>query len=391
VTGAEGVRVGDVLRLARREVRIDPDSDYRLVGVYSFGKGIFHRDPKAGAELGDYRFFRIEPGDLVLSNIQAWEGAIAFATSDDHGTIGTHRFLSYVPVDSRIDTNWARWFFLSEPGMERIRRAAPGTAVRNRTLAVKRFEDLVISLPPIDVQRRVAARLDNARTSSERIMQLASRSNDLSAAFSGACAAARHLTVTDKLDRGWRSVRLGELLTRSDERVSVQADSSYPNLGIYGFGRGVFEKPPIEGGSTSATSLFRVRAGQFIYSRLFAFEGSYATVPERFDGYYVSNEFPSFNADPDWLDARWLASYLRAPERWAELASSSIGLGVRRQRVPVEALLGYQLLLPPLAEQREMIHSIERVDAMRDIRANSDARVAAVVPSMLNREFAALA
>ena len=37
-------------------------------------------NPKPGSELGDYRFFEIEPGDLVLSNIQAWEGAIALAT-----------------------------------------------------------------------------------------------------------------------------------------------------------------------------------------------------------------------------------------------------------------------------------------------------------------------
>lgn len=160
MTAVERVRVGDVLSLERREVTIDPQVEYRLVGVYSFGKGIFHRYPKAGAELGDYRFFRIEPGDLVLSNIQAWEGAVGFATEVERGTVGTHRFLSYVAASDQIDTNWARWFFLSEPGMTLIRRAAPGTAVRNRTLAVKRFEDLVIPLPPIEQQLRAAMHLD---------------------------------------------------------------------------------------------------------------------------------------------------------------------------------------------------------------------------------------
>jgi type I restriction enzyme S subunit len=156
----EHVRVGDVLSLQRREVTIDPTTEYRLVGIYSFGKGIFHREPKVGAELGDYRFFTIEPGDLVLSNIQAWEGAIGLASHRDAGTIGTHRFLSYVPVADRIDTNWARWFFLSEPGMRLIRQAAPGTTMRNRTLSIDRFESLEIPLPAIDEQRRVANRLD---------------------------------------------------------------------------------------------------------------------------------------------------------------------------------------------------------------------------------------
>ncbi|HMS12631.1 MAG TPA: hypothetical protein PKD80_05980 [Microthrixaceae bacterium] len=154
------VRVGDVLALQRREVAVEPDEFYTLIGVYSFGKGIFHRDPKPGSELGGYRFFSVVPGDLVLSNIQAWEGAIAYATESDRGAIGTHRFLSYVPRDGRIDTNWARWFFLSEPGMDLIRMAAPGTTIRNRTLAIERFEALEIPLPPIDEQRRQAFRLD---------------------------------------------------------------------------------------------------------------------------------------------------------------------------------------------------------------------------------------
>src|SRR5487761_996362 len=105
------VRVGDVLKLRRSEVTIHPVDNYRLIGVYSFGKGIFHREPQLGAELGNYRFFEIRPGDLVLSNIQAWEGAIAFAGHVDSGSIGTQRFLSYVSADDRIDPNWAHYFF----------------------------------------------------------------------------------------------------------------------------------------------------------------------------------------------------------------------------------------------------------------------------------------
>lgn len=167
----ERVRVGDVLALRRREVAIDPEAEYRLIGIFSFGKGIFHRDPKPGAELGDYRFFAIQPGDLVLSNIQAWEGAIAYATEGDAGTIGTHRFLSYIPKDDRIDAAWARWFFLSEPGMELIRRAAPGTTVRNRTLAIERFEALEIPLPPMEDQHRVAAYLDGIACLSRAVLQ----------------------------------------------------------------------------------------------------------------------------------------------------------------------------------------------------------------------------
>ena len=40
--------------------------------------------------------------------------------------------------------------FQSEPGLELIQKASPGSAGRNKTLAVRRFEDLVIPLPPIE-------------------------------------------------------------------------------------------------------------------------------------------------------------------------------------------------------------------------------------------------
>ena len=77
----------------------------------------------------------------------------------DAGTIGTHRFLSYVARDpEEIDTNWARYFFLSEAGFPLIQQAAPGSVTRNRTLAVERFEALEIPLPDIADQRRIAAR-----------------------------------------------------------------------------------------------------------------------------------------------------------------------------------------------------------------------------------------
>lgn len=166
------VRVGDVLHLQRRRVVPEIDKLYSLVGVYSFGKGIFHRDPTLGIELGNYKFYGIRAGDLVLSNIQAWEGAIAFAAERDHNTIGTHRFLSYTAIDADvIDTKWAHYYFLSPAGFPAIQKAAPGSVTRNRTLSQERFEDLEITLPNIDQQRDTARYLDQVKASHGLVKQ----------------------------------------------------------------------------------------------------------------------------------------------------------------------------------------------------------------------------
>jgi type I restriction enzyme S subunit len=189
---------------------------------------------------------------------------------------------------------------------------------------------------------------------------------------------------------GWIKVSLGAVLSPVSDRVQVEPGTLYPNIGVYSFGRGLFEKADIDGSATSATVLNRVRAGQFIYSRLFAFEGAYASVPPEFDGYFVSGEFPTFEPDPTRLDARWLAMYLRSPDRWSELGSASKGLGVRRQRVPAEAILAYTLWLPPLKHQEKMINVLEKIDELRSLRAAGATRLDALLPAALNEAFAGL-
>jgi type I restriction enzyme S subunit len=179
-------------------------------------------------------------------------------------------------------------------------------------------------------------------------------------------------------------------MTECRDSIDVAADGLYPNFGIYSFGRGVFTKAPIDGSQTSAKQLNRVRAGQFIYSRLFAFEGAYAFVPAAFDGYFVSNEFPSFDVDPTVATAEFIAAALRSPQTWRELAGSSKGLGLRRQRIKVDALLAHSMWFPPIEEQHRIVAGLRKLDDVNRLLERSDALVAALVPSALNLAFAGL-
>jgi hypothetical protein len=334
--------------------------------------------------------FRIEPGDLVISNVFAWEGAVALASERERGKIGSHRFMTFVASDPRLHLPWASWFFRSEPGLELIRKASPGSAGRNRTLAIERFEALEIPLPPIDEQRQVAARLDGVVFAVDDLVGRTRRSQELANAFGVSISSREDISDAARAAAEWRLTRLDEVLTPRRDAVVVSAAESYPNVGIYSFGRGLFRKADIEGAATSARSLNRISSGQFIYSRLFAFEGAYASVTPDFDGSFVSNEFPTFDPDPTRLDARWLASYLRSPHHWTALRASSKGLGVRRQRVPVEAVLAYEVWLPPITTQREIVEHLDQIEAVTARRVIADSRINALLPAALNEAFAGL-
>lgn len=157
---------------------------------------------------------------------------------------------------------------------------------------------------------------------------------------------------------GWPLVQLGEVIKLSADRVPVSVDQEYPNFGIYSFGRGLFVKPPIQGAASSAAVLFRAKANQFVYSRLFAFEGAYGTVPEELNGYFVSNEFPLFDCDTMRLLPSYLGWYFRNPRVWPDVARLTTGMGNRRQRIQPASLFTYTIPLPPLEEQRRIVGTI---------------------------------
>ena len=186
----------------------------------------------------------------------------------------------------------------------------------------------------------------------------------------------------------WRMVPLGDVLRPVQDAEAVHPERSYPNLGIFGFGRGVFAKPDITGMDTSARTLYRVRAGQFIYSRLFAFEGAYAVVPPDLDGCFVSNEFPTF----DWIEGSaepdFIAWIFKQPGVWAEIAKLGVGMGDRRRRVHPESLLTFQVPLPPLDEQRRIAARLDAVSSRLKARADAADRQESELAAMLQQAFA---
>ena len=174
--------------------------------------------------------------------------------------------------------------------------------------------------------------------------------------------------------KAWPKVALGELLQDASESVRVQQDADYPNFGIYSFGRGLFAKPPISGMQTSAGTLYRVRAGNFIYSRLFAFEGSYSLVDDAFDGHFTSNEYPSFTVDRSRLEPGFLKAYFQLRRAWQDIAMGSKGVGSRRIRVQPDKVLAHQIPLPPQAEQRAIVARLDALsEKSEEIEAHLDA------------------
>lgn len=137
----------------RRTVALDIDTRYREIGARSFGKGLFIKPDFDGAEATWQKPVWIEAGDLVLSNIKAWEGAIGIAGDAHDGCIASHRYITCVPDPERATTGFLAYYLLSKEGLEKVGLASPGTADRNRTLSLGNLGKIEVPVPPLPAQQ----------------------------------------------------------------------------------------------------------------------------------------------------------------------------------------------------------------------------------------------
>ena len=160
--------LGDCLSRVERPVEVKPNELYTQIGIRSHGKGLFYKEPIAGATLGNKAVFWIEPDCFIVNIVFAWEQAIGKTTQSEVGMIGSHRFPMYRPVNDRVDIDYLISYFLTKRGTDILEAASPGGAGRNKTLGQDRFLKSKIVLPPIEEQQKIAAIL----TTQDKVIEL---------------------------------------------------------------------------------------------------------------------------------------------------------------------------------------------------------------------------
>jgi hypothetical protein len=144
-----------IFKKLRNKVAIDPNRYYREIGIRSHGKGIFHKEPLLGSQLGEKQVFWVEPGCLTLNIVFAWEQALAVTTESERGMIASHRFPMFRPDKHRVNAEYVLLYLLSTAGKHLLGLASPGGAGRNRTLNQTKLLKATIPLPPLEEQGRI--------------------------------------------------------------------------------------------------------------------------------------------------------------------------------------------------------------------------------------------
>lgn len=150
--------IGEVLKEVKRPITVDLEAEYRQIGIRSHGRGLFTKETVTGESLGSKKVFWVEPGDLVINIVFAWEGAVAVVPPEIEGYCGSHRFPAYRRLDGG-DVEFFRLFFSTKTGTQLLASCSPGGAGRNRTLNRKRLMQSPVAMPSAQEQDRAICEL----------------------------------------------------------------------------------------------------------------------------------------------------------------------------------------------------------------------------------------
>lgn len=371
--------LGEVAPIQRRPVETSPDGSYPRLAVRSFGRGTFRKPPLDGEEITWQNLFQVRAGDLLFSNIKAWEGAVAVVANDDDGLFCSHRYITCVANTNQVLPSFLGYYFRTPQAVRKLSVASPGSADRNRTLSLAALKRMAVPVPDLSEQRRIVARLDQVeRLSKDRLAAIEVMDAEVEAMLRSAF---------DRIIDGAPMRSMAEVAPLVRRAVEIDPDSLYTEIGVKSFYKGIFHRRSVCGAEFSWQKLFWIEKGDIVFSNLMAWEKAIA---EAFDGDHgcVGNHRMLTCAPvTDVMVSGFLSFFFRTQTGFAEIVKASPGTAARNKTLSPALLAAIPVPTPPLEQQLWFDRVQSKVRDMRAIREQAACDAAALLPAMLHEIF----
>lgn len=372
------VALGEILKLDLDRVPIDASATYEMVGIYSFGRGLFDREPVSGNNTSYKQFYRLAADHVVMSQLFGWEGALATSSDDFAGKYVSPQFPTFRVISELLDRNFLGWCIRQPSFWKDLGSRTKGMGDRRRTLNPEALFATQIPLPPLSEQQRIVARIEELSAKIEEARGLRRQSMEEAEDF---------IISLHKSLSGSRIKKLGDILCLDEDAIPIKPTDSYLQVGVRGFGAGLFAKPATSGMDTTYKAFNRLYEGALVMSQVKAWEGAVAVCGKSLAGYFVSPEYRTFRFVASEAIPSYFAAIVKTEWFWSRLKDATRGVGARRERTRPEQFLNIEIPVPTVIQQRESAILFDKIEALKSLQAETAAELDALLPSILDKAF----
>lgn len=172
----------------------------------------------------------------------------------------------------------------------------------------------------------------------------------------------RYRVVEVRRHQKWPMVRLGEVLVES--KIPDEEKNIYQRITVLLWHKGVIKREIKEeiSDKREGTIYYKRSKNQFIYGKQNLVRGAFGIIPEELDGYCSSSDVPSFDICQEKVNPKYLDYILLT--KFEDFKFFETGAGSKR--VHVDKFLTFQIPLPPLEVQKEIVAEIEGYQKLID-------------------------
>ena len=183
-----------------------------------------------------------------------------------------------------------------------------------------------------------------------------------------------------------RMVKLGDVLTfvGVPEKITEPAIEKY--VTVQNNGRGAIRRVIKDGKSPVPFTGYRIKPGQFIYSRIDARNGAFAIIPEELDNFVVSKDFPIFEVQNHLVTPQYLLEFLKSGNIQKIIQNLSRG-ATNRQRIKEAEFLNFPFPLPSLEEQKRIVSILDKAKSIEEARERQLAALDELASSLFVKYF----
>ena len=144
------------------KISLDDETLYKQVTIKLYGKGILLRHEILGADIKTEGQYLVNEGDFIMSKIDARNGAFGIVPNFLDGAVVTSSFPYFGIKTDKVNPKYLEAIVTKKSFYDQINNMVSGATGR-RSVEVNAFLELLIPLPPLEVQNEIVEKIEKQK------------------------------------------------------------------------------------------------------------------------------------------------------------------------------------------------------------------------------------